>query len=89
MLKSVSLPIPVQYGLMLAGVLVNISCSIAMLKGKRWGRSFWVSWSSVSMVLGLVISPVPAVILPGLVLFLVAAVFLYRPAVSSYFVAAS
>ena len=88
-MKSASLPISVQYGLMFAGVLVSVSCSIAMLKGKGWGRSFWVSWSSVSIVVGLVVSPVPAVILPGLVLFLVAAVFLYRPAVSSYFAAAS
>ena len=84
-MKSVTLPIPMQYGMMFAGVLVSLSCSIAMLKGKGWGRLFWVSWSSVSMVVGLVISPIPTMILLGMVPFLVAAVFLYRPAVSSYF----
>ncbi len=84
-MKSVTLPIPMQYGMMFAGVLVSMSCSIAMLKGKGWGRLFWVSWSSVSMVVGLVISPIPTMILLGMVPFLVAAVFLYRPAVSSYF----
>ena len=84
-MKSVTLPIPMQYGMMFAGVLVSMSCSIAMLKGKGWGRLFWVSWSSVSMVVGLVISPIPTMILLGMAPFLVAAVFLYRPAVSSYF----
>ncbi|MCS5628950.1 MAG: hypothetical protein NZ935_15320 [Planctomycetes bacterium] len=84
-MKSVTLPIPMQYGMMFAGVLLSMSCSIAMLKGKGWGRLFWISWTSVSMIVGLVISPVPIMILLGMVPFLVATVFLYRPAVSSYF----
>ncbi|MEC9348895.1 MAG: hypothetical protein VX387_04160 [Planctomycetota bacterium] len=84
-MKTVRAPIEVQYTMMFAGFIVSALCGIMMLRGRRWARSLWVAWTGVGMVVGLVISPMPLMIIPGLILFLVAASFLYRPVVSAYF----
>jgi len=85
LMKKTPIPIPVQYVMMFAGFLVSTLCGIEMLRGRGWARSFWVAWTGVSMVVGLVISPMPEFLISGAVLFLVVAFFLYRPKVSTYF----
>ena len=85
LMKKAPIPISAQYVMMFAGFLVSTICGIGMLRGRGWARSFWVAWTGVSMVVGLVISPMPEFLISGAVLFLVVAFFLYRPAVSAYF----
>ena len=85
LMKKAPISLPVQYGMMFAGLLVSTLCGIGMLRGRGWARLFWVVWTAVGLVVGLVISPMPVAVIPGAILFLVAAIFLYRPAVSAYF----
>ena len=85
MMKTVRAPVQVQYAMMFAGFIVSALCGIMLLRGRGWARSLWVAWTGVGMVFGLVISPMPVAIIPGAILFLVAAFFLYRPVASAYF----
>ena len=80
-----ALPVNMQYVLMYVGVLVTLVSSVAMLKGRRWARWFYVGWSTLGFLIGIVTSPVKAAMIPGLIIFLIIVYFLFRPPATAYF----
>jgi hypothetical protein len=56
-----------------------------MLQGQNWARLLYVVWSAVGFVIGIVTSPIKAAMIPGLVVFVVMAFFLFRPKANEYF----
>ena len=80
------LPIPIQYLMSYAGLLVMIISGIAMLKGKNWARLLYIIWSLVGFSIGILTSPMKAAMIPGLVVFGVIVFFLFRPKASAFFV---
>ncbi len=79
------IPIPVQYVMMYAGLLVQLVSGIAMLKGQNWARFLYVIWSIIGLVVGFATSPMKTAIIPSVVIFLIIAFFLFRPAANEYF----
>jgi hypothetical protein len=79
------IPIPIQYAMSYAGLLVMIVSGIAMLKGKNWARLLYVIWSLVGFVIGIATSPMKAAMIPSFVVFLVVAFFLFRPKATAFF----
>jgi hypothetical protein len=85
LLSKSPIPIPVQYVIMYASLLIMIVSGFAMLKGFNWGRLLYVASTSISFLIGLATSPVRAGMIPGIVFFIVVAFFLFRPKASAYF----
>jgi len=79
------IPLPIQYAMQVSGGLVSIVTGIVMLKGLNWGRLFYVIWNAVTLVIVLATAPAKAGVVPGLLLFLVVAFVLFRPAANEYF----
>ena len=50
MAKSM-VPIPAQYFMMFAGLLVSIVSGIFMLKGANWARMLYIIWSALGVLL--------------------------------------
>lgn len=84
MAKSM-LSIPAQYVLMFVGLAITLATGIAMLKGLNWGRTVYIGWSALGLVIALVTSPIKVAVVPGAVIFAIIAFFLYRPTASAYF----
>jgi hypothetical protein len=82
------IPLPAQFALMYVGLLISIVCGIGMLKGGNWARLLYVIWSVVSFAIGFTTSPMKAAIIPGAVVFLIIAFFLFRPKANEFFSAA-
>jgi hypothetical protein len=79
------IPLTVQYIMMYAGLLVMFVSAIAMLKGQNWARFLYVIWSVVGFAIGLATSPMKAALVPGIVVLVVIAFFLFRPKANEYF----
>ncbi len=79
------LPISLQYILIYAGFLVTTLSGIVMLRGHNWGRLLYVVWSVIGSLIGLVTSPMKPAMIPGLIVFLILAFFLFRPTANEYF----
>lgn len=84
MSKSV-LPVTVQYVISYIGSLVMVVSGIAMLKEQNWARWLYVGWSIIGFAIGLATSPAKIAMIPGLVVFLILAFFLFRPKANEYF----
>jgi len=80
-----SIPIPIQYAMMYVGLLITLISGIAMLKGQNWARLLYVIWSIIGFVFGIATSPMKAAMIPGFVVFLIIAFFLFRPKANEYF----
>jgi hypothetical protein len=79
------LPLSVQYAMLFGGLVITVIAGAAMLKGLTWGRTLYIAWSVLGLVVGLFTSPVKVVVIPGAVLLAVIAFFLYRPKAAAYF----
>lgn len=79
------IPIPVQYAMSYAGLLIAIGSGIAMLKGCNWARFLYVFWGIFGFAVGIATSPMKIAMLPGLVVFAVIVFFLFRPKANAYF----
>lgn len=79
------LPIPLQYAMMIIGLAVSVICGIGMLKGQGWARLLYVTWGAIGILISLITCPSKTVIIPGLIIFIIIAFFLYRPASNQYF----
>lgn len=79
------IPIPIQYAMMYVGLLITLISGIAMLKGQNWARLLYVIWSIIGFGIGIATSPMKAAMIPGLVVFLIVAFFLFRPKANGYF----
>jgi len=85
MAKS-AIPIPVQYVMSYIGLLVLIGSGVGMLKGMNWARYLYVIWSLLGFGIGITTSPMKAAMIPGFVVFLIVAFFLFRPKARAFFV---
>lgn len=88
MMSRTSLPIPTQYVMAYAGLLVTVVSGIALLKGINWARFLYVGWSVIALVVGIATTPIKAGLIPGAVVLIVIAFFLFRPKVNEYFAVA-
>lgn len=79
------LPIPLQWAMTYAGVLVMIVSGIGFLKGRNWSRYLYLIWSIVGFAIGFATSPMKTAMIPGFVFFLVVAAILFLPKSSAYF----
>ena len=86
MAKSM-LPVPVQYIMFFAGILVTIISGASMLKGKNWARLLYVIWRGMGFLISFITSPMRVVLIPGFVFFAVIVFFLFRPQANEYFAA--
>ena len=77
--------IPVQYAMAYIGSLIMIVSGIAMLGGHNWARFLYVVWSAIGFVIGIATSPMKVALIPGFVVFVVIAFFLFRPKATQYF----
>lgn len=85
MMELSAISITLQYVLMAIGVLITISSAVLMLKANKIGRTIYVGWAVISLTIGLITSPAQAMMIPGLVLFLIIFFFLFRPKANEYF----
>jgi hypothetical protein len=79
------LPVSVQYAISYLGSLVMVVSGVAMLKGQNWARWLYVGWSIIGFIIGIATSPAKMAMIPGFVVFLVIAFFLFRPRANEYF----
>lgn len=84
-MNKTPLPIPVQYAINYLGLMITLISGIFMLKGKDWSRKLYVGWSLIGFAIGLATSPMRMMMIPGLILFVVIAFFLFRPKANAYF----
>jgi len=79
------IPVPVQYAMSYAGLLVMLVSGVAMLKGQNWGRWLYVVGTAVGFFIGIMTSPMKETMIPGFVFFVVVTFFLFRPNANKYF----
>ena len=85
LMRKSPIPIPFQYAMSFVGILIMIISGIAILKGQNWARFLYVVWSLFGFVIGIATSPMKAAMIPGLIVFLIAAFFLFRPKANEFF----
>jgi hypothetical protein len=66
---------------------MNVVCAIAMLNGKKWARQIFFGWMCLSVLVTFAISrtPLPLMIIPGVLFQSVLLVFLFRSEATVYF----
>jgi hypothetical protein len=80
-----AIPISLQYAMMFVGLFITLLCSIAMLKRQNWARILYVVWNIIVIIYGIATSPMKAMAIPGLIVILIIAFFLFRPKANEYF----
>ena len=85
LLSKSPIPIPLQIAITYVGILITIVSGVAILKGQNWARFLYVGWSVIGFVIGLLTNPMKVAMIPGLVIFVVIAFFLFRPKANEYF----
>ncbi|MDD4275272.1 MAG: hypothetical protein PHG14_16295 [Desulfobacter postgatei] len=85
LMANSSIPITLQYIIMGVGYVITLVCCIAMLKGQNWARLLFVGWSILGFVIGITTSPIKAMMIPGIIIFLIVVFFLFRPKANEYF----
>ncbi|MCC4586495.1 hypothetical protein LL962_05120 [Xanthomonas sp. NCPPB 1067] len=79
------LPLWLQYAIGYLGMAVQLVCALAFLKGKAWGRTLYIGWGVIGLVIGFATSPMKLALIPGAILFAVVVFFLLRPAANAFF----
>ncbi len=80
-----AIPAEVQYAILLAGLCITLAAAVAMLQRHRGARMIYVLWSVVDIAIGLATVPDKAVVLPGIVAFVVMCAFLFSPKSNAWF----
>lgn len=84
-MRQSPLPLSLQYAILAVGVMIMTFSGLGILKGKNWARLLYVGWGLFSFLMSLAIGTMQASMIPGLILFLVIAFFLFRSDAHSYF----
>ena len=79
------LPFPVQLGFNVIGALVSLVCGVAVLKAKDWGRTVFIGWSLLGLVIGFLTSPIKSILLISLLIIAAYAFFLFRKPADEWF----
>lgn len=85
MMAQSLLPIWVHYLMLYVGLAISIVSGAAMLKGENWSRYLYVGWSIFAFATSIFTTQLKAAMMPGLVIFIVIAIFLFRQPASDYF----
>ena len=80
-----SMPLIFQYIFMVLGHLITLLSAVLMLKAKKRGRTMYVGWSIISLIIGLLTAPAKALMIPSLVFFLIVNFFLFRRKANEFF----
>ena len=80
-----SMPLIFQYIFMVLGHLITLLSAVLMLKAKKRGRTMYVGWSIISLIIGLLTAPAKALMIPSLVFFLIVTFFLFRRKANEFF----
>ncbi|KJF96253.1 hypothetical protein UB33_00365 [Photobacterium angustum] len=80
-----SMPLILQYIFMILGHLITLLSAVLMLKAKKRGRTMYVGWSIISLIIGLSTAPAKALMIPSLVFFLIVTLFLFRRKANEFF----
>lgn len=84
-MQETPLPMAVQYAILTMGVMIMTISGLGILKGKNWARFLYAGWGVFSFLLAMAIGTLQASMIPGLLIFLVIAYFLFRPEANAYF----
>jgi hypothetical protein len=79
------IPIPVQYAMSFGGLLVMVVSGAGMLMGQNWARLLYVIWSALGFIVGIITSPMKLLMIPGILVYVVFVLFLFRPAANRFF----
>jgi len=79
------IPIPLQYTMTYAGLIVLIISGAAMLWGHNWARLLYAIWSAIGLVIGLATSPVKMIMIPSVIVYLIIISFLFRRVANEFF----
>jgi hypothetical protein len=79
------LPLSIQYAILTLGVMFMTISGLGILKGKNWGRLLYVGWGLGSFLMSLAIGTMQVSMIPGMIIFLITAYFLFRPDANVYF----
>jgi len=79
------IPVPVQIVMFYVGTSLVIVAAAFMLRGANWARWLYIGYSALGLLLAVFTSPIKAMLLPGVVVYIVVVVLLTRPKVNAYF----
>jgi hypothetical protein len=88
LLATSPVPVPFQYAMSFAGLVITVACGYFMLQGQNWARLLYVIWSASALLTSLLTSPIRFAIIPSLVFFLLITIFLFRPKANAFFAGA-
>ena len=80
-----TIPITLQYIMITLGLTITIISAIGMLNCKNWARFLYVGWSMIGFVISLLTSPVIAMLIPGIIVFMIITFFLFSSKANIYF----
>ena len=84
-MQETPLPMSMQYAILTLGVMIMTISGLGILKGKNWARFLYAGWGMFSFLLAIAVGTMQASMIPGLLIFLVIAYFLFRPEANAYF----
>jgi len=84
-MQETPMPMSIQYAIITLGVMITTISGLGILKGKNWARFLYAGWGVFSFLLAMAIGTMQATMIPGLLIFLVIAYFLFRPEANAYF----
>lgn len=79
------IPLSIQYTMIYVRLLISIASGIGMLKRQNWARLLYVVWEAIGFLISLFTSPMKTALIPGLIVFIVIVIFLFRPGANQYF----
>jgi hypothetical protein len=83
------LSLDVQFVMLYAGLLVSVLSGVGILKGKLWAKKLYIAWSIAGSAIGLLTTPAPLLMAPGILLLVVVIYFLNTAKASAFFSAAT
>ena len=85
MMAHSEIPVPLRNTISFVAVAIGAACSIGIWEGYNWGRVLYCAWGALSGGVSLVTVADRVVLVPGLLIFLVVALILYRPRANAFF----
>ncbi len=79
------IPVPIQYFILYAGLLILIFTGVGMLRGSNGSRWLYVIWAGVGSIIGLATSPIKLVMAPSILFYFIILFFLFRPKANDFF----
>jgi hypothetical protein len=85
MLAQMHIPLAVEQMWSALGAVVNVICAYGILKGRPWSRVLYAVWGSLGLIVSFYISPIKAVVVLSLVIFVVIVACLWTNNANDWF----